>query len=229
MTTLVGGRIPLDVGERHAARGCVLGGGRRGRGGSIGRGGPGATGSSSLPPHPTKARPMSARDAARPGPTSFRGRVGEPVLLDESPCKRLGAGVFQVVESYHASVQLTAVAVAGEPRAEVGRRISVGGWRTSNAPRSGSVAFAAKLRMRRRRLDAYQRAPDWPGKQPAWQWERSEYDQFLLSRGGDARRRRPRARRPPAGTGVAGRHRGPSVPGRPRRLAAAGDPAGGCY
>ena len=35
--------------------------------------------------------------------------------------------------------------------------------------------------MRRRRLDAYQRAPDWPGKQPAWRWERSEYDQFLLS------------------------------------------------
>ncbi|HVF13842.1 MAG TPA: hypothetical protein VM942_04535 [Acidimicrobiales bacterium] len=34
--------------------------------------------------------------------------------------------------------------------------------------------------MRRRRLDAYQRAPDWPGKGPAWRWELSQYDQFLL-------------------------------------------------
>jgi hypothetical protein len=34
--------------------------------------------------------------------------------------------------------------------------------------------------MRRRRLDAYQNAPDWPGKTPAWRWERSHYDQFLL-------------------------------------------------
>jgi hypothetical protein len=34
--------------------------------------------------------------------------------------------------------------------------------------------------MRRRRLDAYQRSPDWPGKAPAWRWERSQYDQFLL-------------------------------------------------
>ena len=35
--------------------------------------------------------------------------------------------------------------------------------------------------MRRRRLDAYRRSPDWPGKEPAWRWERSEYDQFLLN------------------------------------------------
>ena len=39
---------------------------------------------------------------------------------------------------------------------------------------------ADELRMRRRRLDAYQRAPDWPGKAPAWRWELSLYDQFLL-------------------------------------------------
>ncbi len=39
---------------------------------------------------------------------------------------------------------------------------------------------AAELRMRRRRLDAYQRAPDWPGKRPAWRWELAQYDQFLL-------------------------------------------------
>ena len=46
------------------------------------------------------------------------------------------------------------------------------------AIRIGRVA--AELRMRRRRLDAYQRAPDWPGKTPAWRWELSSYDQFLL-------------------------------------------------
>jgi hypothetical protein len=46
------------------------------------------------------------------------------------------------------------------------------------AIRIGRVA--EELRMRRRRLDAYQRSPDWPGKQPAWRWERSQYDQFLL-------------------------------------------------
>jgi hypothetical protein len=39
---------------------------------------------------------------------------------------------------------------------------------------------AAELRMRRRRLDAYQRSPDWPGKAPAWRWELSQYDEFLL-------------------------------------------------
>lgn len=39
---------------------------------------------------------------------------------------------------------------------------------------------AAELRMRRRRLDAYQRSPEWPGKEPAWRWELSQYDQFLL-------------------------------------------------
>ena len=47
-----------------------------------------------------------------------------------------------------------------------------------SAIRIGRVA--EELRMRRRRLDAYQRGPDWPGKAPAWRWERSQYDQFLL-------------------------------------------------
>jgi len=47
-----------------------------------------------------------------------------------------------------------------------------------SAIRIGRVAD--ELRMRRRRLDAYQRAPDWPGKGPAWRWERWHYDQFLL-------------------------------------------------
>ena len=40
---------------------------------------------------------------------------------------------------------------------------------------------AAELKMRRRRLDAYQQGPDWPGKKPAWQSERLQYDRFLLS------------------------------------------------
>ncbi len=34
--------------------------------------------------------------------------------------------------------------------------------------------------MRRRRLDAYQRSSDWPGKDPAWRWELSQYDRFLV-------------------------------------------------
>lgn len=46
------------------------------------------------------------------------------------------------------------------------------------AMRIGRVA--AELKMRRRRLDVYQRSPDWPGKEPAWRWELSRYDQFLL-------------------------------------------------
>jgi hypothetical protein len=46
------------------------------------------------------------------------------------------------------------------------------------AIRIGRVA--AELRMRRRRLDAYQNSPEWPGKGPAWRWELSQYDQFLL-------------------------------------------------
>ena len=33
--------------------------------------------------------------------------------------------------------------------------------------------------MRRRRLDAYLHAPDWPGKEPAWRSELSAYDWFL--------------------------------------------------
>ncbi len=40
--------------------------------------------------------------------------------------------------------------------------------------------MAAELRMRRRRLDAYQRSPDWPGKGPAWRSELLQYDRFLL-------------------------------------------------
>ena len=39
---------------------------------------------------------------------------------------------------------------------------------------------AAELKMRRRRLDVYRRSLDWPGKEPAWRWELSRYDQFLL-------------------------------------------------
>ncbi len=39
---------------------------------------------------------------------------------------------------------------------------------------------AGELKMRRRRLDVYQRSPDRPGKEPAWRWELSRYDQFLL-------------------------------------------------
>jgi hypothetical protein len=34
--------------------------------------------------------------------------------------------------------------------------------------------------MRRRRLDAYHRAPDWPGKEPAWRSELVRDDRFLL-------------------------------------------------
>jgi hypothetical protein len=53
----------------------------------------------------------------------------------------------------------------------------------TNAERPASIRIgrvAAELKMRRRRLDAYQRGPDWPGKEPAWRWELSRYDQFLL-------------------------------------------------
>jgi len=39
---------------------------------------------------------------------------------------------------------------------------------------------AAELKMRRRRLDVYQRSPDWPGKEPAWRSELLRYDQLLL-------------------------------------------------
>ena len=46
------------------------------------------------------------------------------------------------------------------------------------AIRIGRVA--AELKMRRRRLDVYQRSPDWPGKEPAWRRELLRYDQFLL-------------------------------------------------
>ena len=53
----------------------------------------------------------------------------------------------------------------------------------ANVERPASIRIgrvAAELRMRRRRLDAYQRSPDWPGKEPARRWELSEYDHFLL-------------------------------------------------
>lgn len=39
---------------------------------------------------------------------------------------------------------------------------------------------AAELKMRRRRLDPYQRSPDWPGKKPAWRWGLSQYDDCHL-------------------------------------------------
>ncbi|MFN2504873.1 MAG: hypothetical protein ABR540_11735 [Acidimicrobiales bacterium] len=39
---------------------------------------------------------------------------------------------------------------------------------------------AEQLKMRRRRLDAYQRSPDWPGKEPAWRSELAQYDRYLL-------------------------------------------------
>ena len=48
----------------------------------------------------------------------------------------------------------------------------------SAAMRIGRVA--ADLKMHRRRLDVYQRSSDWPGKEQAWRWELSRYDQFLL-------------------------------------------------
>ena len=40
--------------------------------------------------------------------------------------------------------------------------------------------LAAELRMRRRRLGAYRRAPSWPGKDYAWQFEQRRYDRYLL-------------------------------------------------
>ena len=39
---------------------------------------------------------------------------------------------------------------------------------------------AEELQMRRRRLDVYQRSPDWPGKGPTWRSESARYDRFLL-------------------------------------------------
>lgn len=53
----------------------------------------------------------------------------------------------------------------------------------TNAERPAAMRIgrvAAELKMRRRRLDAYRRAPAWPGKDPAWRWELSCYDRFLL-------------------------------------------------
>ncbi|MDQ4134141.1 MAG: hypothetical protein M3179_13280 [Actinomycetota bacterium] len=48
--------------------------------------------------------------------------------------------------------------------------------------------IAAELKMRRRRLDAYQQSPDWPGKEPALRSELSGYDEFLLSLAPEAER-----------------------------------------
>ncbi len=62
-------------------------------------------------------------------------------------------------------------------------------WRTrerSVAMRIGRIA--AELKMRRRRLDAYQQSPDWPGKEPALRSELSGYDEFLLSLAPEAER-----------------------------------------
>jgi hypothetical protein len=40
--------------------------------------------------------------------------------------------------------------------------------------------LAAELRMRRRRLDVYQRSDAWPGKDTAWRSELVRYDRYLL-------------------------------------------------
>ena len=37
-----------------------------------------------------------------------------------------------------------------------------------------------ELRVRRRRLDAFAAAPDWPGKGRSLHWEQVRYDQLLL-------------------------------------------------
>jgi hypothetical protein len=53
----------------------------------------------------------------------------------------------------------------------------------ANVEHPGSLRIgrvAAELKMRRRRLDAYQRSPDWPGKEPAWRSKLLRYDQFLV-------------------------------------------------
>ena len=55
--------------------------------------------------------------------------------------------------------------------------------RVTNAERPASLRIgrvAAELKMRRRRLDVYQRSPDWRGKETAWRWELKCYDEFLL-------------------------------------------------
>jgi hypothetical protein len=40
--------------------------------------------------------------------------------------------------------------------------------------------LSAELRMRRRRLDVYRKAPPWPGKEPAWRFELVRYDRYLI-------------------------------------------------
>ncbi len=40
--------------------------------------------------------------------------------------------------------------------------------------------LAMELRVRRRRLDAFAAAPDWPGKGRSLHWEQVRYDQLLL-------------------------------------------------
>ena len=70
-----------------------------------------------------------------------------------------------------------------EIRRSSGRRRPHSIGDVANVERPASIRIgrvAAELRMRRRRLDAYQRSPDWPGKGPAWRSELSQYDQFLL-------------------------------------------------
>ena len=55
--------------------------------------------------------------------------------------------------------------------------------RVTDAERPASMRIgrvAAELKMRRRRLDVYQRSPDWPGKEQAWRSEALRYDGFLL-------------------------------------------------
>ncbi len=41
--------------------------------------------------------------------------------------------------------------------------------------------LGAELRVRRRRLDAYQRSDPWPGKGPALRFELVRYDQLLVA------------------------------------------------
>ncbi len=65
--------------------------------------------------------------------------------------------------------------------------------------------------MRRRRLDAYRRTPDWPGKDPSWRWELSRYDEFLLRAASMLDVAVPQHDKVPLATGSAGPRRGLSV------------------
>jgi len=64
------------------------------------------------------------------------------------------------------------------PHLAVGQNKDVAEAERPVSVRIGRVA--AEIKMRRRRLDAFQRGPDWPGKAPTWRSELSAYDQLLL-------------------------------------------------